>query len=154
MKISLETYCGLYCGACDVYIANQKGSIDEKAREWQMKTEDLICSGCKTAITSIYCKHCKIKLCAQKNKVDFCYQCDQFPCSVLLAFKNDKNPHHSIALHNLRQIKDKGVCSWLDEQEIRWSCPDCRTKFSWYQESCSKCGCVLRNCIIDEEELR
>ena len=41
MKERYDTYCGLYCGSCEVFLANRKGLVDELAREWEMNPADL-----------------------------------------------------------------------------------------------------------------
>ena len=37
-------------------------------------------------------------------------------------------------------ISEKGIDSWLKEQETLWHCPVCGEPFSWYKEKCSGCG--------------
>jgi hypothetical protein len=41
-----------------------------------------------------------------------------------------------IQLERLRAI---GADKWLAEQAQRWQC-DCGEHYSWYEETCSKCG--------------
>lgn len=154
MKTRTDTYCGLYCGACEVYLANQDGTIEEKAKEWGMDPGDLQCHGCKSDVVSVYCRRCKIKSCAEAKHVGYCFECDAFPCSSLIEFSNDEHSHHSIALHNLGVMRKSGVEAWVAEQKTRWSCPQCGERFSWYDERCGQCGSALRNCRDDEREIR
>lgn len=153
MKFRCDTYCGLYCGACSVFIANKKGIVEERAKEWEMNPEDLKCHGCKTEITAVYCKDCDIRQCAENNNIEFCFECGDYPCNRLREFRNDEWPHHSVVLQNLETIQKKGVQEWVKEQEIRWSCPECGTLFAWYDEVCKKCGNTLYNCKDEEKEL-
>lgn len=153
MKERYDTYCGLYCGSCEVFLANRKGLVDELAREWEMNPADLRCNGCKDELVATFCRSCKIKGCAEDKGIGFCFQCADYPCKILSDFKNDHRPHHSIVLYNLALIKDNGLNKWLKEQEIRWSCPGCGEKYSWYDESCLNCNSVLKNCLDDEKEL-
>lgn len=153
MEKRLDTYCGLYCGGCEVFLVNQRGLIEETAKEWEMDPDDLHCNGCKTDITSTFCRNCKIKSCAESKRVEFCYQCNNFPCEIITEFKDDEHPHHSIVLHNLSQIKEKGINNWIKEQETRWSCPECKEKYSWYEDKCSNCGSSIKSCLDDEKEL-
>lgn len=149
----LDTYCGLHCGSCGVFQANKSGQIEDKAKEWNMKVEDLYCKGCKSDTIATFCRTCHFKTCATSKEIEFCFQCEEFPCKELLEFKDDENPHHSIVLHNLDQIKELGIEEWLKQQEVRWSCPECKEKYSWYESICSNCSSSLRNCLDDEEEL-
>lgn len=150
----LNTYCGLYCGSCEIFLVNQKGIVEETAKEWEMKSKDLICNGCKTDINSVFCRDCKIKSCAESKELDYCFQCEEFPCADLINFKDDENPHHSIVLHNLNDIKYIGTKKWLKEQEERWSCSECGEKYSWYDEKCPNCGSPVRSCVDDENEIK
>lgn len=154
MEVRYDTYCGLYCGGCEVFLINKRGIVDEKAKEWDMKPEDLKCNGCKTATVSAFCRSCKIKKCAETKGIEFCYQCPDYPCMIIKDFKNDEHPHHSIVLHNLSSIKENGLAKWLEEQEKRWSCSACGEKISWYEENCLKCGNLIRSSLVDDEELR
>jgi hypothetical protein len=154
MKFQYDTYCGLYCGACPVLVANEKGEVEKTAKEWKMKPEEIKCFGCKTKTNAIYCIDCDIKHCAEQKKVEFCFQCNEFPCSRITAFRNDEHPHHSIVLKNLRTIQQQGVQKWLDEQKKRWSCPACDERFCWYDKTCNKCGNKLNNCKDEEKDLK
>jgi hypothetical protein len=149
-----DTYCGLYCGACDVILANEGGYADKLAEEWHRESEELRCHGCKTEICAIFCLKCEIRQCAQQKNVEFCFQCGKYPCTRILAFRNDKNPHHSVILKNLKIIEKRGTHHWLEEQKMRWSCPKCGERFSWYARTCENCGVELFNCEEEEKELK
>ena len=112
-----DAYCGLYCGACEILLANELGRIKEKVQEWNMKLNDVKCFGCKTEQNSIYCVDCYFKKCAESKKIEFCFQCNEYPCTKLLEFKNDKFPHHSVVLKNLNKIKELGCKYWLKNQD-------------------------------------
>ncbi|WP_230869469.1 DUF3795 domain-containing protein [Iocasia frigidifontis] len=150
----LDTYCGLYCGSCEIFLVNQRDLVEETAKKWKTNSEDLYCNGCKKDTNSVFCKDCQIKLCSESKELDYCFQCEDFPCADLIKFKNDENPHHSIVLHNLNNIKKIGTKKWLKEQEKRWSCPECGEKYSWYDEKCSNCNRYVKSCIDDEKEIK
>lgn len=38
------------------------------------------CKGCRSEQCKLF-KDCGVRICHQKKQVDFCYQCDDFPCS-------------------------------------------------------------------------
>jgi predicted RNA-binding Zn-ribbon protein involved in translation (DUF1610 family) len=153
MIMRYDSYCGLYCGACDVLQANEEGRIEELAKEWDIDPDDIVCHGCKTEISSVYCRTCDIKKCAEDKKVEFCFQCSEYPCPLLVEFRTDECSHHSVVLKNLGMIKEKGVLTWLGEQEKRWSCPECGTAFTWYNKTCRMCGKVLYNCEDEEVDI-
>lgn len=39
------------------------------------------CKGCRNDKCKLFL-NCKVKQCSKDNKVDFCYQCNEFPCKI------------------------------------------------------------------------
>jgi hypothetical protein len=153
MGFRYDTFCGLYCGACDVLQANKSGTIETLAQAWGEEPEQLRCRGCKSEINAVYCKECGIKLCAKNKEVEYCFQCDDYPCTRLVAFRNDDHAHHSIVLRNLDHIGRHGLEQWLEEQRARWSCPNCGVGFTWYDKVCKGCGNGVYNCKDEESDI-
>jgi hypothetical protein len=142
--------CGLYCGACPMYLASQEKD-DQKLKaimqqfgggKMQLKQEDLVCDGCiGGGRVAAFCRKCAMRSCAEeKPNVTRCSDCSEFPCSRITNFNNDGMQHHSEVLSNLRRLKEVGIKEWTKNEEDRWRCPQCRTKLSWYDKACSKCG--------------
>jgi len=154
MDLRYDTYCGLYCGACEMLNAFRDGKQEEKAREWNLKPEDIKCYGCKSGDLSSWCNECEFKSCAIKKSVEFCSECDEYPCKMLKNFQGDKAVHHSSVIRNSDRIRNVGVNKWLDEQAKRWSCPECGITSTWYRETCDECGAELHNCIKEEGEFK
>ncbi len=153
MKAIYDSYCGLYCGACPVLVANETGTVEKRAVEWKMKPEELRCFGCRSDTTAVFCTDCRIRLCAGEKRLGSCLECDEYPCTKLTAFRDDEHPHHSVVIRNLEKIRDKGLEAWLEEQGKRWSCTGCGTRFTWYDKQCGKCGVVLYGCKDEETDL-
>lgn len=139
-----DTYCGLYCGACDVLMAYKNGYQDKIAPHLNVEPSQIKCHGCKTDTLFINCKNCKIRNCAINRNMEHCIDCDDFPCNLyngLQDFSNQfKLPHLKIISKNLMTIKNIGVNQWLSEQDKQWKCPECQTNFSWYTANCTNCG--------------
>jgi len=146
MDYRLESYCGLYCGACEVLRANKTNRIEEAATAWGMKAEDLLCHGCKSEVNSIYCRDCEIKDCARTKGVEFCFECFDYPCQYLTDLQKDEDPHHAVILDNLDKIKESGRDNWLEEQNKRWSCKACGAETGWYDSKCRNCGAEVVSC--------
>lgn len=156
MEFRYDTYCGLNCGACPVLGANERGDDEwiKKAAEMEgSKPEDLRCLGCKTNVTAMFCTDCGMRLCAREKGLEFCFECDEYPCKRIEDFRNDQWAHHSVIFTNLRDIKEKGIDAWREEQKARWSCKTCGTRFYWYSEKCSKCDAKLYNSKDEEKDL-
>lgn len=148
-----DTYCGLYCGACDVLQANRTGTLEALASAWGAELEQLRCHGCKSEINAVYCLDCDIKACATSKKIEYCFECAGYPCERLVDFRNDEHAHHSIIVHNLGRIRRLGTEQWLAEELTRWSCPQCGLSFTWYDEVCKACGTELYNCRDEESHI-
>jgi hypothetical protein len=146
---ALVAPCGLYCGACPMYLDTQTKS-DQKTRELmkqfstrqpEIKREDFLCDGClgKGQLAS-FCRKCAIRSCAASKPTGHCSGCSEFPCPRITNFNNDGMQHHSEVLANLRRMREKGVAEWATVENDRWQCPQCRARISWYDRACSKCG--------------
>lgn len=151
MNSDYDTYCGLYCGACDALLATERGTVEALAKEWRRPASAVACRGCKTNVNSVFCRECKVKTCATAHAVETCIDCGDYPCQRLIAFR-DQHPHHGAALRNLERRREVGKEAWLDEQRARWSCLGCGRAFSWYEERCQACGEELDSCVDEERE--
>ena len=141
--------CGLYCGACPMYLATQEK--DETRMKSILKQfssgsgkfamEDLLCDGCIAGgRVASFCAKCAIRDCASKKTEDKrCAGCLDFACSRITGFNNDGMRHHSEVLSNLRQLRQRGIKEWAGYEAERWRCPQCRHPMSWYDAECSKC---------------
>jgi hypothetical protein len=153
MKTRYDSYCGLYCGACPILVATVKGEVEAKAAEWDLPVEDIVCHGCKTKVNAGLSADCVMRLCARDRGLDFCVECDEYPCGTVQTFERDGYPHHTLITANSEAIADGGVDVWLEEQKKRWSCPACGTAFTWYEEECAECGGKLYDAFAEEADL-
>ncbi|MBN1591914.1 MAG: DUF3795 domain-containing protein [Candidatus Coatesbacteria bacterium] len=154
MDYRYDSPCGIYCGACGILKDLRAGRHEERARQMNMPPEELKCAGCKTDTIADFCVGCKFRDCTKEKGIEFCFDCDEFPCAELVAFRNDKWPHHSTVLNNLDTIKEEGVAEWLVRQKKRWSCPECGESFTWYESQCEACGATLYDCRKEDEDLK
>jgi len=146
-----DTYCGIYCGACEVINAipdEEKKRVislfENKVPNWHATPKQIKCSGCKPDDVFVNCAMCPIRPCAQSKGVDFCMDCAEFPCQIytFLEMGSDQIPvlkHLKENIKNLEFIKDNGLEKWLADQENKWRCPQCGARFAWYMEKCKSC---------------
>ena len=117
--------CGLNCAECDIYHA---GHGNEKVRdeivEWfkkerneTIKPEQIACNGCRGSLDAHWSADCKMMLCAKKRGLQYCFQCEEFPCEVLSKFASDDVAHHKRTVENLRKMKEIGVEEWIEAQK-------------------------------------
>jgi hypothetical protein len=108
MKITDENIlaapCGLYCGECSDYKAGK-------------------CPGCR--MVKGYCLNveglCDTFACADGRGVEFCYECDDFPCNRLSPAADMASIiPQNIKVFNLCFIQKQGLQAWIAQApEIR-----------------------------------
>ena len=146
---NLVASCGLYCGACSIYLATQENteqriaSIQKQFGSVPIKLsrEDMLCDGCLSGgRLASFCRNCATRECAtDKTKTRRCSECAEFPCSQITGFNNSGMLHHAEVLENLRQLRTIGIKKWAKHEEDRWRCPKCQTTIAWYDPECLKC---------------
>ena len=159
-EFRFDTYCGLYCGACDILQAYKKGIETGTSPQWRdlpleiqnhpviPKNSEIKCHGCKTGTIFAGCSKCIIRKCAiNKTGVETCLDCGNYPCwrlKLTAIFKKllkleTRLPHLKDIAPNLEIIRNNGMEFWLEEQNRKWQCPNCGKRLSWYQASCPEC---------------
>jgi hypothetical protein len=156
-EIKLDGFCGLYCGACDIYRLSEKAREAGIKAKWEempeqfrraIKEADIVCHGCKSDTLFAGCRICPIIKCAKKKRMENCGLCNKYPCFyytmmnivVRLRGLDKKLPHTAGRQPNLEFIRENGLEHFLSEQEKIWKCPQCGARLSWYLERCPSCG--------------
>jgi hypothetical protein len=160
-EFRFDSYCGLYCGACDILSAYKKGLESGTLPQWNdlpsefknlpfnARKAEIKCLGCKTDTVFVGCSKCIIRSCAkEKTGIETCMDCNRYPCwrVKLTAFVRkilnleSKLPHLKDITHNTEVIRKIGLQFWLEEQNRKWQCPNCGKRLSWYRASCSDCN--------------
>ncbi|MBV5314252.1 MAG: DUF3795 domain-containing protein [Prolixibacteraceae bacterium] len=139
----LAAVCGLYCGACGIYLATREDDTErilQYAVVLNQTFDETLCDGCGAARKSLHCtKMCTFIDCKKAKSVDFCAACNEFPCQVLIEFQT-KMPHRLEILESQIRMKEIGIENWLIEMKNYFSCPRCSTASSAYHLVCRKCG--------------
>jgi len=149
-----DSYCGIYCGACEILNAETEQDKERVAKMWGSTPDQVNCRGCKTDTLFINCANCKIRDCAQEKEAEFCIECDDYPCGIYKEWigNAERVPHIKVTDANMKYIKNNGVEQWLNDQKTKWACPQCNANFAWYTQKCKKCKEDLRG-IKDYENL-
>ena len=137
----LAAVCGLYCEACSLFIATaeEPERLKKLAAEFKCSEDESKCYGCRSDKKLSYCDNCKMYACATERGIDFCIECVEYPCDDLKLFQSEA-PHRIELWDNLEQIKSVGYKQWLKEMKENYSCPNCQTINSTYDQKCRKCG--------------
>ena len=82
--------------------------------------DQISCKGCRQQDGNHYHlppEGCATLTCAKDKGVEFCSDCDDFPCSYLapLADGAERYPHN-LKLYNLCRIKKIGVELWIEQE--------------------------------------
>jgi hypothetical protein len=141
-KKKLSAVCGLFCPACSLYIGTTEDPERLKAiaDRFQQPVEACKCYGCRSEKRSFYCENlCHMYSCAAKRGLDFCGECEEYPCEELNKFQAER-PHRLELWESLKRINEAGYLQWFEEEKIHYACPDCGTINSAYDMTCRSCG--------------
>jgi hypothetical protein len=111
--------CGLDCESCDIRTAPDDPEAAKrlvawfKKEGWLKETEgieeicerSMYCRGCRGDRSVHWTPDCPVLICCVDEKgVEFCYQCDDFPCDQLTKWA-DQSEQHSHGLNRLKTMK-------------------------------------------------
>ena len=115
--------CGLYCGVCALF----KARIDKEfrvklAQERGIPVEELfLCAGCRPMRGRVKAAGgqpiCDTYACVQSKGVEFCYQCNEFPCLKLAPCADKADKPHNSKVYNLVLLQKLGIDEWLKLKE-------------------------------------
>lgn len=112
----LVAQCGINCGTCVAFFGyTMSGSKRKHA-----------CMGCRNRAS--FCAFIKKKCqrVANKQPVDFCFKCSDFPCEHLAKLDETYNRKYELSLiGNLNYIKEKGMNDFIENEKKKWTCSTC-----------------------------
>ena len=120
----LTAPCGIYCGACALYRAVSDSTIREKvAASMGLPIEQAQCLGCRAEKGNMIVMKgqvCETYACITEKGLDFCYECDDFPCLKLApcADRAAEIPHNT-KIYSLMLIKNRGLKAAAEDSENR-----------------------------------
>ncbi len=155
-----SSYCGLYCGACDVMHLYNKSREQNRDARWEelparmqahlpvTKGTPIVCRGCKSDVVFGGCAKCPIRGCARKKDVEHCTLCEKYPCLRFKIMKlvwsvggfYRKLPHLLDMFGNMKKIQQNGLNHWLAHQRQEWKCPGCKENLTWYTKDDHRCS--------------
>jgi len=124
MRRELVAPCGMNCNLCS----------------WVLDPSKPGCAGCRPRGRG--CIH-KKGLCKRlaRQEIDFCYQCEHFPCAdLLLVEKRYVKAHNYSFVENLNYIRKRGMPGFLKRELKRYTCPSCARLLTVHSDNCPHCG--------------
>jgi hypothetical protein len=134
--ISLIAPCGINCGTCYAYMRPRNR-----------------CNGCLVPAPNKpkTRQYCKIRNCDKHAGTGsvYCYDCTTFPCLRLQQIdKRYRIKYKTSLIRNLVTLKETGVSVYLENEVIRWTCPDCGSVLTVHLDKCLKCGYPRKDEIL------
>lgn len=127
----LVAQCGINCGTCIAFFGY---TMSGKKRKHA-------CIGCRTrpSLCAFIKKGCKTL--ANKEQVDYCFECSYFPCEKLAKIEETYNRKYGLSLiGNLNYIKEHGMDAFLENEKKKWTCPTCGGVISVHTKRCYNCN--------------
>ena len=118
-------YCGIYCGACDLYLNGKKDG--ERCRRCTHPSME---------------SKCGIFNCAKEKKVANCGLCDSFESCEKLKKHHEEKLYRKVARRTCEKIKADGMAVTTETLKKRWTCKACNKPFPWNNTTgtCPRCG--------------
>jgi hypothetical protein len=125
----LFAYCGINCQTCVGFLGYKLSGE---------KTEP--CHGCRTKFYSctFFKKYCKNI--ANRKKIEFCYECPDFPCANLKEIDKYYTGKYGVSIiEGFTHIKNKGMEDFLAIEKEKWKCPTCGGVICAQTKRCYTC---------------
>ncbi len=115
---TLSAPCGLDCFNCELYEDNVTDEMRQRVSPMLgIPPEEVQCEGCREQRGErLGLPLCETYSCSTEKNVEFCFECDEFPCSRLQpALEGADRYPHNMKMFNLCRIKAVGVEQWANE---------------------------------------
>jgi hypothetical protein len=117
--------CGLPCFHCVAYMATKNPEIRRKtAKTLGVPEEKAICDGCRPQEGRIKLLkpdvQCKIYQCVAERGIEFCNECDDFPCERFQPYADKASFPHNTKMYQLCMMKKLGFEKWAEEASKIW----------------------------------
>lgn len=146
--------CGLYCGVCAIYLAHRDNNQKLKERlvnlykggtpgkgtlpnSESLTTDDIRCSGCLSDERFMHCSQCDIRDCTQAKGYAGCHECNEFPCHHIDQFSMAVGK--KVILRAVPYRREFGTEKWVQDEEARYTCPQCGNKVFRGAMKCKQC---------------
>ena len=144
IKKELLAPCGLYCGVCAIMMAHRDNNQKLKERLaplYGVSPQGIRCQGCLSSEVFAYCTTCPIKSCTFQRGYEGCHQCDEFPCQHIENFPVAVGK--KVILRAIPYRREGGTEKWIQDEEARYTCPECGNKVFRGVAKCNQCKVKL-----------
>ncbi len=123
--------CGLDCFNCHFFLARESevemAKVKELSQRFNVPVEKMLCDGCRTHDGKIPLQihifgenhYCAAYECVKGKGLDFCFECDDFPCDNLHPYSDQATDlPHNYKVFNLCLINKMGLEKWAKEKSL------------------------------------
>jgi len=116
--------CGLPCFHCPAHLAKTNPEIRKRMSEaFNIPEDEAYCEGCRALEGRIKLLNpdvqCKIYECVTERKIDFCNECDNFPCERFQPYADKADYPHNSKMYQLCMMKKLGFEKWAVEEAAK-----------------------------------
>lgn len=121
MQKRIVAPCGIDCFNCEMFEDNVTKAFQARlSAATQIPEEKITCKGCsdgnRCLLLEIQGKSCKTLDCVNQKGVDYCFNCDTFPCEKLMPLANGASRYpHNMKVYNLCLMKRLGIDAWAQQ---------------------------------------
>ena len=123
------------CGVCSGYLAYSHNIPKKKGIVY--------CIGCRprNKQCAFIKRNCNL---LRDNKIDFCFECDNFPCKNLTHINKRYTDKYGMSfIENLIFIKDKGIDKFIKRQRREYKCSQCGDTVCIHNKKCYTCDTII-----------
>jgi len=116
-RFKLLAPCGIDCGICELYLCRDDQALMDSLVSRGIKAEDLPCPGCRAVKgrCPVLPSVCQTYLCVKSQHLDYCFECDSFPCLKLHpAADRAAILPHNLKIYNLCQLQNLGPEEFIE----------------------------------------
>ena len=117
-RLNLVAPCGIDCGVCELYTCRDDARLFSALTARGIPADSIPCDGCRAIKGNcpVIKERCQTFECVEEKKVEFCFECSDFPCTCLhpSSKRADILPHN-MKVFNLCTIKRDGVEAFVEK---------------------------------------
>jgi Protein of unknown function (DUF3795) len=117
-RLNLVAPCGIDCGICELYTCRNDARLFSALMLRGIPMDKIPCDGCRSigGNCPVIKGECETSKCVTEKKVEYCFECSEFPCAKLQPSSKKANVlPHNMKVYNLCTIKRDGVEAFVEK---------------------------------------